>query len=238
MRMNGIVGATTLNAVLLATLVWLWSDPERFRWTEPTAVPLSLESIGVPAAAEPAEIARYRETLERPLFAASRRVAPRPKPGDESQEDTKVLEGIQLLGAYGSGSQGGIVISRGGKVERLPMGASLGGWKVVGEDGRGAVLTRASGERHRLEMALKATPPATPPHAAAGGEPQGAASMPSAAAEGLAGAAAGVPEAPQRPRAAVGGAAGKPNAAELRRQQLERINARRAARGLPPISAQ
>jgi len=216
MRLNLLTAVAAVNVVLAAALAWLWSDDSRRIWSEPAPLaPAIEESIDV-AATEPAEVSRFRETLERPLFLASRRPGPKKDPAGEAQEAVE-LRDLKLLGTYGSGAKGGIIVSRGGKVERVPVGASIGQWKVAGGEGRGAALERANGERRTIDLVLNTTAPA------------GAAAKPDAAPV-----TAGT--APARPAPArSAGNDGGPSREVIRSQRLERLNARRAQAGLPPL---
>lgn len=239
MRMNAIGAVLVVNVALVVALAFLWGDQERVRWQEPAALPPSLEEAVAMPAAEPADVSRYRETLERPLFAANRRVAPRADPGAEAQA-ADALKDVRLLGTYGSGERGGIVVLSGGKVQRVPVGDTIGGWKVAGGEGRGAALVRADGERHRLELSLNNVAPAAPAAAAkaAGQDPAvGSApvAVPAAASE------TGRAEVEARPSATGAATARRAwgrsgtSGEEERRQRLDRINERRASRGLPPL---
>lgn len=222
MRFNSLTAVAAVNLVLAGALVWLWSDESRRHWVEPEALPPALEEVAVVAAAEPAEVSRYRETLERPLFVATRRPGPKKEPGGEGQDAAEALRDVRLLGTYGAGDKGGIIVVRAGKVERIPVGASIGQWKVGGGEGRGATLVRADGQRRTLEMTLNSAPAAA---AAGQGDPGKAGS-----AEPSRGGAEARP-AGARP---AGGGSGTPNE-EIRRQRLERLNVRRAQAGLPPL---
>lgn len=240
MRPNALAAALALNVTLVAALAWLWHDEQRLRWVEPAALAPSLDDVVTAEAAEPPEVSRYRETLERPLFAATRKIAPKRDPA-EAEAAADALKDVRLLGTYGAGNRGGIVVVRGGKVERLPVGSSIGVWKVAGEDGRGAALVNASGERRRLDLALNtvapAPPAATPAKAA---DKDGAAPAAAAAEQGRSSISAQpATEAPGATPAVVQAPAAAPNTVDveaLRKQRLERINARRAQRGLPPIT--
>lgn len=219
MRFNLLTAVAAVNVALAGALVWLWSDDSRRHWVEPQALPPALEEVAAVEAAEAADVSRFRETLERPLFLASRRPGPRRDPSGESQEAVDALKDVRLVGTYGAGARGGIIVVRGGKVERIPVGASIGQWKVAGGEGRGAALERANGERRTLELALNTS---SPPAGAAG-----ASQPPAGQAQG---AAAGRPAA--APPAA---AAGTPTREQIRNQRLERLNQRRAQAGLPPL---
>ena len=162
MRPNPLAVVVALNVCLAAALALLWKDPDRGRWSEPEPLPPSLDEVAAAPPAEPADVSRYRETIERPLFASSRKMAPRRDPGAEAQEAVDPLKDVRLLGTYGAGGRGGVIVISGGKVQRVPIGESIGGWTVVGEEGRGATLVRASGERRKLELALNSTAPTAP----------------------------------------------------------------------------
>lgn len=232
MKPNAIVAVLALNAALAAALFVLWSDGDRRRWPEPAALPPSFEDVVAAApATEAADVSRYRETLERPLFAQSRRMAPRVEPGSEGQEAVDPLKDVRLLGAYGAGPRGGVVIMRGGKVQRVAVGEKIGNWKVTGQEGRGVSLVGINGERRTLELALNTTAPALP-DAAKKGEAQQA--QPSAAGS-TGGATAAPAAASSRPVSPSGRAMSDEDRERLRRQQIERINAGRARRGLPPL---
>jgi hypothetical protein len=239
MRLNAIAAALVLNLAMTAGLVWLWSDPQRVQWAEPAALPPALDEVAAADPSDPAEVSRFRETLERPLFSSTRKIAPRPSSGD-AQAAADALKDVRLLGTYGGADRGGIVISRAGKVERLPVGASIGDWKLAGQEGRGAALVRANGERHKLDLALNTTAPAAPASPAAAGRPAGQPdAAPAASAEQARVADPGQATAGGRPAPAA--AAPTQSAAtptDLRRLRLERLNARRALQGLPPLPDQ
>jgi hypothetical protein len=232
MRPNAIAAVATVNAVLAVALGWLWTSAESFRWTEPAPLAPALDDAVAVDAAESTEVSRYRETLERPLFAATRKIAPRASPGAEQHAAVDPLKDVRLLGTYGAGDKGGILVLRGGKVERVPVGARIGEWQVKGHEGRGAALERPGGERRTLELAVNT---AVPQAGAAGGSTPAAAEAQTSATPAAAG--------PGGARAASGGTAKAADQAaqaaaqeKWMREQIERINARRARRGLPPIS--
>lgn len=232
MTVNAVGAVAAINLALAAALVFLWDDDERFRWAEPEALPPSLEDVVAARTPEPVDVSRYRETVERPLFASTRKIAPRSDSGGEGQAAADALKDVRLLGTYGAKERGGIVIVSGGKVQRVPIGASIGDWKVVGQEGRGAVLARANGERRQLELVLNAVPPAATAAKAGGTE---AARPP--AAEPAGAADADRARTPRRAASVAPASGGSSDAREqMRRQRLEQINARRAQRGLPPLT--
>jgi hypothetical protein len=237
MRLNAIAAALAVNVALAGGLAYLWSEDDRIRWTEPTALPPSLEDLAAAPASEPADVARYRETVERPLFAVNRRPAPKKDPEVEAQAAADSLKDVRLLGTYGTGERGGIVVLRGGKVERVAIGESIGGWKVAGGGaGRSAELVRADGQRRQLELALSSVAPAAPAAAGKGSPPD---ASQAAAAEQVRPAEATAPATAQRASSARAGSRARAQpqqtSPEARQQRLDQINQRRAARGLPPL---
>lgn len=230
MRLNAIGAVAALNVVLAAALGWLWTDGERFRWIEPAPLAPSLDERVAIDAAETTDVSRYRETLERPLFAANRKIAPRASAGAEQQAEADALKDVRLLGTYGVGARGGILVLRGGKVERVPVGSTIGDWRVTGEDGRGAALERPTGERRRLELAVNTSVPQAGAAPVAGQPAAQAVTAPASPGAGQGGArAVGSPATPDQQ-------AQKAAYEKWQQEQIERINARRARRGLPPVS--
>ena len=154
---------------------------------------------------------------------------------ETAQAVVDALKDVRLLGTYGTGERGGIIVMQGGRVQRVAVGESIGGWKVApGARERSAELVREGGERRQLELALNSQAPAAP-------------AAPAAAKEGTP-AAAAAPGADQ-PRAAAGQArasgrawsgARNPYSREAReerqRQRLERANEGRAQQGQSPAT--
>lgn len=237
MRLNAIAAALLVNVALAGGLALLWSDEQRVRWAEPAAVAPAIEDMAPAPAAELIDVSRYRETLERPLFVATRRIGPRKDAAGEAEAAADSLKDVRLLGTYGAGERGGIIVVSGGKVQRLAVGERIGGWRVAGGgEGRSAELVRADGQRRQLELALNNVAPAAP--AAAKGGAADAAPVPAAEQARPAEAAAAATS--QRGGAARAGSRGRSaeraTSPEERQQRLDRINQRRAARGLPPMA--
>ncbi len=236
MRVSAIGAVLAVNVALVGALAFLWSDEERSRWSEPAALPPSLEDVVAAPPSEPADVSRYRETLERPLFAANRRMAPRAEAGAESPSAAESLKDVRLLGTYGSGERGGIIVMKDGQVQRVAVGESIGGWKVTnGGKERSAELVRDSGERRQLELTLNNETPAAPaaPAADREGAPAAAAApaaeKPRAAAAGQARASRGASSGARNPYS-------REAREERQRQRLERANERRAQQGRSPAT--
>jgi hypothetical protein len=233
MRANAIVAVVAVNVAAAAGLAYLWSDADRSRWAEPAALPPALEEVAAAPASDAGDVTRFRETIERPLFAANRRPAPKADPATEAQAAADSLKDIRLLGTYGSGERGGIVIVRNGKVERVAVGDSIGGWKLAGGgQGRSAELVRADGQRRELQLALNNVAPAAPAAAGKAGEDAAAAAAQAPEAAGQA-PAAGASRAATSQRASTSRSAsawGRDLSPEARQQRLDELNQRRAAR--------
>lgn len=233
MRVGAVSSMIAINVALAAALVFLWSDPDRYRWSEPPPIRPALDDLTSEPQAEPIDVSRYRATLERPLFASTRRPAARTEAGADDVATADPLRDVRLLGMYGSGSGGGVLVSRGGKTQRVAFGEKIGDWTVTAEEGRQVSLVRNGGERRQLSLALNSA--AAPSGAKVGldrtVEPQSSTG------------AAGVTGAARSAAAARAGAASSDADLQAKREQrtreiAERINARRAQRGLPPIKEQ
>jgi hypothetical protein len=238
MKPNLLGTVFAVNLALAGALVYFWSDPARSAWSEPAALPPSLDEIAVAAAPAPIDVSAYRETLARPLFAANRRPAPKVDPAEATAEVVDLLKDVRLVGLYGSAGRGGAVLVNAGKTQRLAFGERIGDWTLSGEEGRSASLVRANGERRQLQMALNTTAPAKatpdakmPAELRAQAEEGARASSRSSSGTGRRAAAPRGSDSGQVPGAA------DPAAREQEmRQRLERLNARRAQRGLAPLT--
>lgn len=243
MRLNAFWAVLAFNAALVGTLALLWSDPERVRWSEPGPLLPTLDEVSLAAAPEAIEISRYRETVERPLFAPNRRVAPRRPPEGEGEPTIDPFKDIRLVGVYGTEQgRGGLVVLNGGKLQRVAFGGKIGQWTVTGEDGRGASLVHSSGERRRLQLALTTTAAPAAAGAARTDAPAPSEDGKARAEESARSSAASAPQggsasgADSRRSAIPDSATPEQRAAMEQRQRdrLEKLNARRAKRGLPP----
>ena len=105
--------------------------------------------------------------IDRPLFSATRR---RPKTPDLSasaeadpppnEAELLELEGVQLVGTFGSGEHGGIIITLAdGERARLSMGEKVKGWKLAEVKPREAHFQNAAGSEAVLSLALASNLP-------------------------------------------------------------------------------
>ena len=206
MRGGAFAGLAALNVALAVALAVLWQDAGRVQWTAPPPIEPALNYDLAVAAAQTVEISQYRETIERPLFIATRR--PAVPAAKEEAARVDALKDLRLLGLYGSGDRGGVIVAREGKVERVAVGDKIAGWTVASTETSGATLVDGSGERRELRVGLINTAPAAVASvaaAAAGGAARTGGADPTAAA------AAGAP-----PAAASAGARARDGAADGR----------------------
>jgi hypothetical protein len=203
----------TLNLALAGVLAWLWFTPEGalrdLRWQPPQPVPPALASAK-PLPSFGVDINRFVATLERPLFVPSRR--PPPKPEDVAAAPPPPpdpLPNIRLLGLYGNDAGGGMIANVNGKVRRVHVGdAVAGNWRLKALRGNEVVVARGDEER-TVELVR---------NNAAAPEPQPAV-------------AAGAADAAATSAAAANASADRD--LERRRDQVRRMNAARARRGIP-----
>ncbi len=171
-----LVGA---NLAMLALLIWIWVDQEGHvrdvRWQRPGPVRPDISGLQIKPPVRASEADRqFVATLDRPLFSPTRRPPPPPMAAAPSAP-VDPLADIQLLGLYGNGEFGGILVRSGGKMKRIQRNQNLGEWTVSEIKGRAVTLTR-NGESRVLPLVAARQP--GPPVAAvpgAGGAVAGAA---------------------------------------------------------------
>jgi hypothetical protein len=215
MKRHVLLLLAALNLALAALLAWLWLTPQgelrNVRWLPPEPVrPVLADAAPLPAFEIDAN--RYVATLERPLFAPTRRPPPPPLQA-ASAPAAEVLPDIRLLGVYGNKDAGGVVASVDGKVRRLRIGEAIGGWSVKGV--RGGELVVARGDETR-SFELKRSTGAEPPAASAGSSAAGAGT-------------AAVPATGGTPTA---GQTAHQKDVERAREQVRRVNVARARKGM------
>lgn len=221
MRNPATLFIALLDVALAAGLAWLWVDKDLtlrdFHWHPPAAVapdPASLAALDVQRPADDPE--RYREILERPLFASSRRSPP--PPVLVAAPAVKPLTGVRLLGLIeAENSQSAAIVNVEGKNRRLRIGNKLNGWTFDSVSGRAAVFVSDSGENHHLVL-VRASGPAP-----ASGSGEAAPSAP------------GAPEVQGSAAPAAPVASAVKTIEEQARERLARRNAIRIKNGLPPL---
>ena len=100
----------------------------------------------------------------RPVFAIKR--VPPEMPVVDGQQDTSIdevpseevvtgIDGVSLLGIFGSGEVAGVIIRLdNGERQRLPVGESVKGWTLQSLGSRRAMLRARNGQQAVLEMAF------------------------------------------------------------------------------------
>lgn len=232
MSRNALSLLLLLNLALAGVLAWLWITPDGrlrdVRWQPPQPVPPTLGSPE-PLPDFDVDVNRFVATLERPLFVPSRRPPPTPQnlAATPPAPPPDPMPDIRVLGLYGNADSGGMIANVDGKVRRVRVGDAVAGqWTLKSLRGNEIVVAR--GDEERIVELLRSV--GTAPEVAA------AASSPSAAASSTASqaATATASEAPD-PSAASAAPANVARERELerRRDQVRRVNAARARRGLP-----
>lgn len=246
------LGLLILIALALVAGIAVQVRDGELQWTSPDRVPPDPSSLQ-PASRRPpprAGLAELGETVERPLFAQTRRPPPPPPPPapPEPKPEPDPLADVVLLGLYGSGEQGGAIVRAQGKVHRVQLGQQFGGWRLASIEGRTVVLTGPRGRRnelvlkHQPQMAAPAPRQAAPARAEGqGADAQTAEASAGGAPSAQAGAAgdrqaapAGRPRTPQAGNAAAAGAASPPTAEMTpaeRRAARERLMWQRSQQG-------
>jgi hypothetical protein len=100
------------------------------------------------------------EIRERPLFWVSRRAVgdiPVETDTKRSQVKTKKIQGLTLVGVFGSGDSAGIILLEKGKRRRLMRGEKLNGWTLKSVSSEEAMLV-SKGQRDNLVLRKRAIP--------------------------------------------------------------------------------
>lgn len=167
-------------SVLLLALVYvlLAGPPQPIAPASSLFAPVSVESV----LADSRPALSSADFSRRPVFAIKRAPPPPPQAAsDESEEDSveappsdevaSSIDGVRLVGIFGSGEVAGAIIRRdNGERQRLPVGESVKGWALQSLEPRGALFKAATGQQARLKMAFSADqsveealpPPAVP----------------------------------------------------------------------------
>ncbi len=173
MRSRLVMTLAAVDIALAGVLAWMLLDEQHRGPSEPAAVKPTLDEAGIAFAAPQADASAYGETLQRPLFVASRRPrAPKPAPESDAGVAADPVQQMRLLGLYGSGRDGGAIILHENAPHRVRFGERIGGWTVVGADGRSATLARDGSDRRKLVMTLQNETPADAARTGAPSKPQ------------------------------------------------------------------
>lgn len=107
--------------------------------------------------------------IDRPLFWSSRRppvavatdeVAVVTEESDALEAAAEQLEGVQLLGTFGSGDRSGAIIAaKDDERERLYVGDTLGGWTLIEVASRAAFFESPAGARATIDLAVASNLP-------------------------------------------------------------------------------
>jgi len=162
-----------LVALLLGLLLGLqlaWGALRLLTLASPEPVAPAADSLQLPAVVGPAVVATAgrNEIISRPLFWSSRRpvdgVATLADPGSRPGE----LEGVRLLGLFGSGKQAGVIALVQNQKRRILLGDTVEGWTI--ESITPHTLVVSNGERSEtlaLQQGTVTVRPARAPAAAA-----------------------------------------------------------------------
>lgn len=160
-----------LNAALAALLALVWFDKDaslrNVHWTPPQPLPPPIKGLvpDLPAVGGTGDVRAFLETLERPLFTATRRPPPPPapvKPPPPPPPPDPLAE-LRLFGIFGAGESGGIIALRDGKNTIIRVRDSIGPWVVKRIDDRSVTLTQGAETRVLRLTPLTALPPSDTP---------------------------------------------------------------------------
>ncbi len=204
----------SLSLLLGGVLAWSWFEEtgqlRNLTWVapKPLAPDIKVPTTLAPVSEQQANPATYAVILERPVFAPDRK--PPPPPAPPAPPDP--MANIQIQGIY-SGANAGVLARVDGKVRRVNVNETIGPWTLKSIAGREVTFTQGDQSR-KLQLAyakLGATPPPAPSAPVAG--------------------------APTSNPAAYGNPVNTAQKAQDEtRERLERRNALRTSRGLPPVT--
>jgi hypothetical protein len=151
-----------LMAVVVLSLLYLMlaGSPEQISPAKSLFAPVSVEQALLASRPELSS----PDFSVRPIFAIKRVPPVMPVVVDQQEisvdevvldEVVEGIDGISLLGIFGSGEVAGVIIRLdNGERQRLPVGQSVGGWTVESLQPRGALFRAQTGQRASLEMAF------------------------------------------------------------------------------------
>ncbi|MEM8560868.1 MAG: hypothetical protein AAGF57_01470 [Pseudomonadota bacterium] len=149
-----------LVAVVLALLLCLqiaYSAARLMIGDGPTSVAPAADSMQVPGVVGPSmvEMEGRRSMLERPLFWLGRRPSSLSESEAEPVGEVGQLEGVKLVGVFGSGDRAGVILLDKSSQRRLLIGERFNEWELNAIDDEG--IHFMSGERQltlRLERSV------------------------------------------------------------------------------------
>lgn len=152
------------------------------RWQPPPVHPAEVPAPPGGSPAPPVSGDLLVDIAARPLFLPQRR-PPEPAAVEAPEPDAgpDPLEGVALLGIYGSGGNAGVLLGNDKEASRLRVGGEWQGWRLLSISATGATLIAADGETRALTlerrpqlggMVANLEPPAKPAKGAAAGAAQ------------------------------------------------------------------
>jgi hypothetical protein len=141
-----------LNLLLALEAVHLWVNRQgqlrNWLWHEPTAQQITLDKISLPrgAASGEADLSRFVQVLDRPLFTATRRPPP-PPPPPPPPKPVDPLADFELVGLVDQGAEGSVLAKQGGKVRRFHVGDAVGEWRLAAVKGRDVIFKNGTESR-------------------------------------------------------------------------------------------
>lgn len=164
MSLRALAIVVALDLAVAGGASFLWLKPAG-NWPEPVAVTPEIAVVSAVPGTESAtiDLSRLTETVDRPLFVASRR--PPPPPEAEGPRPAKdALESVKIVGVFVSeDGKGGAIVQVDGKVRRVLTGESIEAWTLSRIDGRQVLLTREGGETTTLHLGYAPQPNVPPP---------------------------------------------------------------------------
>ena len=147
-----------LAVVVIAALLVLqivWAIVSRLTYSGPEAILPAPDALIVSSLVEqtvPADAAS-QEIVSRPLFWESRR----PEDGPEAQvvappvpAKGKKLEGVRVVGIFGSGDSGGAIVIANGKKQRISVSDALEGWLLESVASDRAVFVKGADKDEKM----------------------------------------------------------------------------------------
>jgi hypothetical protein len=141
-----------LNILLALEAAHLWVNRQgqlrNWLWSEPAAQKITLDRIALTHGTQggDADLTRFVQILDRPLFSVTRRPPP-PPPPPPPPKPVDPLADVELVGAVEQGAEGSVLVRLGGKVKRLRIGDAVGEWRLAEVKGRNAMFKNSQETR-------------------------------------------------------------------------------------------